>query len=204
MPRPCTVCQHPDRPAIDDALVAGTESLIELSRQHPFSRAALDRHRRRHVPAALIMARQAGALADATTLADRVNFLVGEAQRLKDKAERRHDYRTAMAGIRELTRLLDLTLRLERSDAREETSRAVRTFAAAMEVHVRDRATLIAIRDTFVRQFSARAPGVTSTLLPPIQTPLQPDLSWVAELTPEERNSLRPILQRLAAREETL
>lgn len=58
MPRVCTVCSHPDRPAIDKAIAAG-ETLRGLSRKHSVSEDALTRHKAEHLPATVVKAQEA-------------------------------------------------------------------------------------------------------------------------------------------------
>ena len=43
---------------------------------------------------------------------EHLNHLTAEAARLKQKAEQAKDYRTALAGVREMSRLLELVMRL--------------------------------------------------------------------------------------------
>lgn len=51
--RPCSVCTHPNRAAIDAALLQGLQglSLRTVAGRHGLSATALHRHRRRHVDA---------------------------------------------------------------------------------------------------------------------------------------------------------
>src|SRR5579862_10054918 len=46
----CTVCNHPEREAIDEALRRGSPSLRELAKQTGLHHAALFRHKRHGVP----------------------------------------------------------------------------------------------------------------------------------------------------------
>lgn len=48
MPRPCSACAHPDRAAVDAALVAGV-SFRTVAGRYGLSEGALHRHRTRHV-----------------------------------------------------------------------------------------------------------------------------------------------------------
>ncbi len=57
MPRPCTICGHPEREAIDKALVA-SESYRNIAVRFGTSAAALQRHKAEHIPALLATARQ--------------------------------------------------------------------------------------------------------------------------------------------------
>ncbi len=54
MPRACTICQHADKPAIDQALVDG-ESAPKIAAKYRVSEDAVTRHRA-HVPATLAKA----------------------------------------------------------------------------------------------------------------------------------------------------
>ena len=56
MPRACSVCSHPDRAAIDKALVAG-EPAPRIAALHRVSEDALLRHRANHLPKLLAQAR---------------------------------------------------------------------------------------------------------------------------------------------------
>ncbi len=57
MPRPCTICTHPEREAIDKALVA-SESYRNVSVRFGTSVASLQRHKAEHIPVLLATARQ--------------------------------------------------------------------------------------------------------------------------------------------------
>ncbi len=64
MARTCTICSHPQRDAIDQALVTG-ETLRNLALRFAISAAALHRHRHEHMPVVLARAQQARAEAQA-------------------------------------------------------------------------------------------------------------------------------------------
>jgi hypothetical protein len=53
MPRRCTICEHPTRDAIDQALVAG-QTLRDIASHYHLSKSALARHKVSHAPPALI------------------------------------------------------------------------------------------------------------------------------------------------------
>ena len=53
MPRRCTICDHPSREALDQALVAG-HALRDIAGQYHLSKSALARHKDRHTPPALL------------------------------------------------------------------------------------------------------------------------------------------------------
>jgi len=57
MPRVCTVCQHPERLAIDRALVSGDPVRLLASRYVPLlSKTAVQRHKDEHLPPAMVQA----------------------------------------------------------------------------------------------------------------------------------------------------
>jgi len=58
MPRPCTVCVHADREAIDKTLVRGT-ACREVAAIYRVSADAVERHAAKHLPKMLTEARQA-------------------------------------------------------------------------------------------------------------------------------------------------
>ncbi len=70
MPRPCTVCTHPERTAINQALVAN-EPIPRISAVYRVSEDALTRHKRAHIPALLARA-QAAETAHGAALAEQV------------------------------------------------------------------------------------------------------------------------------------
>ena len=113
--RRCTVCSHTKREAIDQALVAG-DGPRPLAARFGLSKQAITRHRDNHVPtptmreAAQAAVAAEGAIgvsmvADATALRDRALVLLG-------KAESAGDLKTALAGVREASRCLELMARL--------------------------------------------------------------------------------------------
>lgn len=111
MPRTCTICKHKQRDAIDTALVAG-ETYRYVSKQWSISVGALERHKAEHIPALIIRAHDAHAIATADELLDQLGELAEDARRIKGECERLKDFRTALAGIRELVRILELLAEL--------------------------------------------------------------------------------------------
>lgn len=111
MPRTCTVCSHPAREAIDEALVEGV-AFPALAAKYGVSKDALSRHKAKHLPAKLVMARAAEDVAQADSLLDQVRDLQARAHRILDKAEGAGDLRTALGAIREVRGNLELLARL--------------------------------------------------------------------------------------------
>lgn len=108
----CSICVHPHRRALEASHVSGTP-LRALAAQYKKDKTTVHRHLRDHLPRAVVEASQAieershgdGIISELLTLRD-------EARRLLAKAEAKGDVRTAMTGIRELTRLLELKARV--------------------------------------------------------------------------------------------
>jgi hypothetical protein len=113
--RPCTVCRHAGRDEIDRRLVASA-ALKPISERFGVTVQALIRHRNLHLPAA---ARAAAGATRAAAEQERGGDLLAEARALHGKAldlmrqaERARDLRTALAGIREAARCVELQGRL--------------------------------------------------------------------------------------------
>ena len=111
MPRTCTVCAHPDRSAIDAALVAG-DAYRSIAKRYEASEAAVFRHRE-HVPATIAQAQAAETVAQADDLLEQLQALRNKAMSLLLKAEAAGDYRTALAGIREARACIETLLEVE-------------------------------------------------------------------------------------------
>jgi hypothetical protein len=104
------VCPHPHRDQIDRRLLDGAP-LRNIAKQFSVSSASLFRHNK-HIAKTLSHARQEAEILRADGLMEHLNHLTSEAARLKQKAEQAKDYRTALAGVREMSRLLELVMRL--------------------------------------------------------------------------------------------
>ncbi len=109
----CTVCRHPARKQIDQALVRG-ERFRDLARRTSIGKDSLVRHRDRHLPAMLVKVRaqEAQEIASAESLTAKILAIETEARRLGQKAEETGDLRAALLALRELTRLVELGARL--------------------------------------------------------------------------------------------
>jgi hypothetical protein len=111
MPRKCLVCSHPKREDIDRSLVEG-EAYREIGRRYKLDKSALSRHKKLHLAETLIAARQAEDALRGESLWDQIQWLRSKALSIAGKAEKMKDYRTALAGIRELTRIVELMAKL--------------------------------------------------------------------------------------------
>lgn len=111
MPQTCRICTHPDRAAIDAALVRG-EPVRDIAGRFALSKSAVFRHRSDHLPGHLVKAHGAAEIADADALLREVGALRAKAISLLLAAERSGDLRTALAGVREARGCLELLARL--------------------------------------------------------------------------------------------
>jgi hypothetical protein len=112
MPRKCSVCIHSEYQNIDEALIGG-EPLRDISRRFNIDKSALSRHKLNHLSALLVKTEEGKELAKAESLVDEIQRLRLEAARIYQKAEERGDFRTALAGVRELTRIVELLAKLQ-------------------------------------------------------------------------------------------
>jgi hypothetical protein len=106
MPRVCTICRHPDREAMDRALVSG-EPYRVVANRFEASASALFRHQE-HLPKALVKAREAQEVAHADDLLAQVKDLGERALRVLAAAEESGDLRAATGAIREARGCLEL------------------------------------------------------------------------------------------------
>jgi hypothetical protein len=111
MPRTCTICSHAKREAIDEALVGGSSNL-SVSSLFDVSEAAVRRHKSNHLPAKLVLAHEAGEVATADNLLEKVQDLQCRTLTILDKAEDAGDLRTALGAIREARGNVELLAKL--------------------------------------------------------------------------------------------
>jgi hypothetical protein len=111
MPRSCTICEHSDREAIDEALVGGASNR-SLASLYDVSEAAVRRHKGKHLPAKLVMAQAAEEVAQADTLLGQVRDLQSRTLAILEAAEETKQHRTALGAIREARSNLELLAKL--------------------------------------------------------------------------------------------
>ncbi len=150
MPRRCSVCDHPGRPTIEASIVEGG-TIRSIARQHGLSAASLHRHGKKHLAPQSVRNRDSLDADRGQSLWTRLATLETDAERLKARAESDGDLRTALAAVREQTRLLDLAFRIhtDRAVPLEQALRIVKGLASALQRHVSDPITLARIRYEF-------------------------------------------------------
>lgn len=109
--RRCSVCQHPEVFAVNEAIVAGA-SFRDVARQYTLSHDAVTRHAAKHLPAALMKAAEAQEVASADKLMAKVNQLETDARRIGREAEAGGDLRAALAAVGQLVKIVELEGRL--------------------------------------------------------------------------------------------
>src|SRR5918994_6775420 len=107
MPRRCTVCDHPERHSIDEALVSGAPYRT-VAKRFVLSESAVYRHKTEHLPAHLLKAREVEEVAQANDLLDQVRNLQTHALDILERAEKSGDLRTALAAISQARGNLEL------------------------------------------------------------------------------------------------
>jgi hypothetical protein len=148
MPRKCSICVHEQRMGIEQSLVAG-DSYRDVAQRFRVSRDAVVRHRRHMVsPAPSLL--QTEHIFASGTLVEQLRSLTVEAQRLKEKAEVAGDYRTALAAVRELCRIVELIAKL-RGELNERPEISVVNFQLDAE-------TAKKIGETFLARHQLREP----------------------------------------------
>ena len=108
----CSICRHPDRRELEQAHLSGA-SIRDLAKRYGKDKSTIHNHISKHVPRAVREAVQAieershgdGIIAELLTLRD-------EARRLQARAEEKGDVRTAISGLRELVRIVELKARV--------------------------------------------------------------------------------------------
>ena len=107
MPRRCTVCDHPERQLIDEALVTGAP-YRSVAKRFGLSESAVNRHKTDHLLAHLLKARQVEEVAQADDLLEQVRHLQAHALDILERAEKTGDLRTALAAISQARGNLEL------------------------------------------------------------------------------------------------
>ena len=111
MPRTCTICVHPDRPAIDAALIAGTP-LRNIAEHNGVSATALHRHKEEHVPATLAKAKEAEDVRQALDIVGQLKAINGAALMVLGEARRSGNGELALKAIDRIHRQIELQAKL--------------------------------------------------------------------------------------------
>lgn len=115
MARPCLCCTHPERAALDAALVAG-ETQRSIAKRFGITTTSVLRHVRAHLPTAMGAAKTERDEAEGQrglTLLEQAQGLLDKAQSLLGKAEDTGDFSTALQGVRQARECLVFIGRLQ-------------------------------------------------------------------------------------------
>jgi hypothetical protein len=100
MPRTCSICSHPARTEIDQALVNG-EAFRQISARFGMSTSAVFRHKNDHIPIVMAKAQEVNEVRHGEDLLEQVRDLNQRTLRILREAEITGDNKTALAAIRE-------------------------------------------------------------------------------------------------------
>ena len=100
MPRVCSICVHPEREAINKALVDGMVYRT-IAQRFAASPDAVLRHKTEHLPAIMVKSKEAQEEALADDLFAQLKQLRNKAISILLKAESAGDLQTSLLGIRE-------------------------------------------------------------------------------------------------------
>ena len=110
MSRPCSVCQHGARDAIDHALLAG-DMLTAIAAQHALTVSALGRHRDKHLPAAMVKAAEVLDELRAGELVARASDMFRAIERQMKKAEADGDHKAVAMLAGQGTKVCQLLMK---------------------------------------------------------------------------------------------
>ncbi len=108
MARTCTVCAHPAHHRLNKLVVEGQESLRSIAHRHGLSKDALIRHRKAHIPKALVKAQEATEIAHGEDLLGQLRGLQAQASQILEEAANSGDLRTALMAVREARGCMEL------------------------------------------------------------------------------------------------
>lgn len=145
MGRVCKTCAHPERPAIERALVCG-DSNRSIAARYGLSEASVRRHKADHLPEEMTKAADSERVADAEGLLQQVQELQAATLRVLQRAEDGGDMRTATLAVREargnlelLARMVAAAIAFERQSEPRVTIEAVDAEIARLEAELENR-----------------------------------------------------------------
>ena len=111
MPRTCTICAHPQREAIDRALVAGT-SLATIATLHHVIDESLRRHRDAHLPKSIVRAQEALDVRQALDVVKQLKDINGATLDVLKEARDQGDPVLALTAIDRIHKQIELQAKL--------------------------------------------------------------------------------------------
>lgn len=107
----CSICIHEKRTEIDQALLLSKLPIRDISGHYALSKSALHRHKE-HIAKDLINAHHADVACQAEELLQKLLDLKNDAERITIKAETESDLKTALSGIREQSRIVEILAKI--------------------------------------------------------------------------------------------
>ncbi len=132
----CSICIHPQREEIDETLLLSTTPLRTVADQFGVSKTALLRHKADHIATELVKAKQADEICRAESLFDKLVSLKSDAERITKKAESNDDLKTALSGIREQSRIIEILAKMQGQIQQPKIDLTVNNFAL-LKIHDR-------------------------------------------------------------------
>jgi len=108
----CSICTHPMSNDINEALLMSTYSLRDIAEQFGVSKSALQRHKEEHIPMNLIHAKEAKEICNAEIILKKLIHLGTDAARITKLAEDSNELKTALSGIREQSRIIEILAKM--------------------------------------------------------------------------------------------
>jgi hypothetical protein len=111
MGRPCTICTHPARQAIDKALIGGA-SMGEIAAKFRVTADAAGRHNAAHLPVKLVQAAEHEELKQALDVLTQLKVINGAALQILSEARKSGDGELALKAIDRIHKQIELQARL--------------------------------------------------------------------------------------------
>lgn len=112
MPQPCSICTHPQRLEIDQAILAG-EPNQRVATRFVVTESAIRRHKKNgHIEQQLVKAEAAKEIITADKLLADLVSAKDQLEALRQTAESAGDTRSAIAAVRECVRIIEITAKM--------------------------------------------------------------------------------------------
>jgi len=132
----CSICIHPMKNEIDEALLLSANALRTIADQFQVSKSSLLRHKSDHIPKAMAETKRAGEIIRADSLLNKLISLKNDAERITEKAESSDDLKTSLSGIREQSRIIEILAKMQGQIQQPQIELTVNNFAL-MKIHDR-------------------------------------------------------------------
>ena len=112
MPRTCTVCTHPERKAIDKALVSGEATTSVAGRYLTLHQRAVQRHKDEHLPATLVKTAEQEDVRHALDLVQQLKAINSASLQVLREARDKGQGGLALAAVARIQRQIELQAKL--------------------------------------------------------------------------------------------